>query len=642
MLDLMRRKKRLKLVLWLVIISLALGMLLFFVPGQNIGISGFDASAASVAGETIPIKDYVDTYRRFVDNYSAGGRNKTDPETLKRLGVEQQALNALIQVRVVNYAAKRLGLTVTPEEVRRSIEGNPNLRNQSGFIGIDAYKSVLAANRIDIEQFEQGVRFMLLSAKVENLLTDSLSVPEKQLRDSFARQNQEAQVQYVLLDKETFKKRVTPTDAELRTYFEANKEKYHIKEERRTQYLLLPLSEIASTVQVTDREIDEEWTRQGLQETVDASHILFKAPDPAKDAEVKAKAEGILKRAQAGEDFADLAKKFSEDEASAPQGGNLGPFPRGQMFKTFEDAAFALKPGVISGLVRSGAGYHIIKVLSHETPTKQSSRPMLIRSIQLDKAGEILKAKSAEAQKMAETQKDLAAIAKALNAPTQIKETSMLNRSSDPFTIGLSQEFLNELFSLKEVNAIGKGSDVPVGFAIPKLTQINLPKPPEFKEVQEAVKKDYLEIKAAELLQAQVKKLSEEAKSLGDLTKAAQKEGVQVKTSGSFKRDSSPATELGTAPEFTSAAFGLAVGGVSGPIQIDGGKKASVLQVKSQTPFNEAEYQKQRPSLRDAELSSSRGSYFQEYIRRITESLTNAGQIRINKQALDQVTGYRY
>ena len=647
MLDLMRRKKRLKLVLWLVIISLGLGMLLFFVPGQNIGTQGFDNSAATVAGESISMKDYYDTYRRFVENYSANGKNKTDPETLKRLGVDRQALQALIQVRVVTYEAKRRGLDITPEEVSRAIESNPNLRNQGGFIGVDAYKQLLAANGVDVRQFEDGVRFMLLSSKLTNLLTDSLSVPEELLRETFARQNQEAQAQFVLFDKEAVKKKISLSEAELRQYFEANKDKYHIKEERRVQYLLLPVAEIASTQQASDREIDDEWSRQPpeiREESVDASHILLRVTEASKDAEVKAKAEEVLKQAKAGDDFAALAKKFSEDETSQPQGGNLGAFTRGRMMKPFEDAAFSLKPGEISGLVRTDFGYHIIKVLKHNIPDKQTSRPSLIRSIQIDKATEIVKNKAAEAQKMAETQKDLAFIAKSLNIPSQIKETAFLNRSSDPYAAGLSQDFLDEVFRLKEVNALGKAIELPTGTAIPKLLQINLPKPPEFKESEQAVKKDYIEAKAAELLQTQAKALSDEAKSLNDLAKAAQKAGLALKTSASFKRDGTPTPELGSSPEFTAAAFSLPVGGISGGILIGGGKQAAVLQVKAKTPLNEAEYAKQKSTLRDSALGMAKDAYFQEYIRRITDGLQKAGKIRVNSQAIDQIAGmgYRY
>ena len=336
---------------------------------------------------------------------------------------------------------------------------------------------------------------MLLSSKLTNLLADSLSVPEALLRQIFARQNQEAQVQFVLFEKDAVQKKINPLEADLRKYFEANKDKYHIKEERRAQYLLFPVAEIASTQQASDREIDDEWLRQPpevREETVDVSHILLKVTDASKDAEVKAKAEAVLKQAKAGDDFATLAKKFSEDESSQPQGGNLGAFTRGRMTKPFEDAAFSLKPGEVSGLVRTDYGYHIIKTLKHNIPDKQTSRPSLIRSIQIEKATEIIKSKAAEAQKTAETQKDLAVIAKSLNIPSQIKETVFLNRSSDPYAAGLSQDFLDEMFRLKEVNALGKAVELPIGTAIPKLLQINLPKPPEFKESEQAVKKDYI------------------------------------------------------------------------------------------------------------------------------------------------------
>jgi peptidyl-prolyl cis-trans isomerase D len=642
MLDIMRRKKRLKLVLWLVIISLGMGMLLFFVPGQNVGIQGFDNSVATVAGESISTQEFTDAYRRIVDNYSAGGRNKIDPETLKRLQVDRQTLNSLIQVRVVNYAANKLGLDVTTDEVRQAIESSPNLRNQAGFIGVDAYKALLAANRIEVGQFEESMRSMLMSKKVMALLTDSLTIQEKQLRENFARMNQEAQVQYVLLDKEAAKKKMTPTEAELRAYFEANKDKYSIKEERRTQYLLLPLTEIASTVKVTDKEVDDAWAKMDQQEMVDASHILFKVEDPGKEAEAKAKAEGVLKRAQAGEDFAELARKFSQDEGSAPQGGNLGTFPRGRMTKAFEDAAWVLKPGAMSGLVRTEFGFHIIKVLSHQAPNKELARPNLVRSVQLERAVVIAKQKATEAMKLLETQKDFAAVAKALNVPAQVKETPFFNRTSDPYTNQLSQDFIEEVFGLKEVNALGKAVDLPAGQAIPKLLQVNPPKPPEFGLAQESVKKDYIDTKAGELLQAQAKKLIEDAKSLNDLTKAAQKAGIAVKTTDSFKRDGTPSKEIGSAPDFNSAAFGLTVGGIGGPVTMNGGKQLAVLQVKSLTPFKEEEFTKQKSTLREQALTSVRQAYFDEYIRKTTEELTKARKIRINAATMEQITGNRY
>src|SRR4029434_511280 len=156
-LDLLRRKKRLKLFLWLVIISLGLSMLLFFVPGQGGGVGAFDSAAATVDGETITVKDYVNTYRRFIDNFSAGGKNKLDRETIKTLGLGRQALDALINVKVVNLTAEKLGLSVSPEEIRQAVETNPNFQDRGIFIGVERYKIVLAANRISVPEFEDGL-----------------------------------------------------------------------------------------------------------------------------------------------------------------------------------------------------------------------------------------------------------------------------------------------------------------------------------------------------------------------------------------------------------------------------------------------------------------------------------------------------
>jgi parvulin-like peptidyl-prolyl isomerase len=216
-----------------------------------------------------------------------------------------------------------------------------------------------------------------------------------------------------------------------------------------------------------------------------------------------------------------------------------------------------------------------------------------------------------------------------------------LSQTSDTVANGISQEFLDELFRLKEVNSIGKGVEVPDGWAIPKLLQVTLPREAEFKEVQEAVRKDYVESKAADLMQADARKLSEEATKLKDLAQAAQKQGLALKTSASFKRDGAPAPEIGTSTEFSAAAFNTPVGGISEPVNVAAGKYVAVLQVKTRSPINETEYAKQKPVLREQALSSVREAYFLEYINRVTDELQKARKIKVSQQALDRITGGR-
>jgi peptidyl-prolyl cis-trans isomerase D len=635
-LDLLRRKKRLKLFLWLVIVSLGLSMLMFFVPGQG-GVGAFDSSAATVDGETITIKDYANTYRRFIKSFSAGGKNTLDRETIKTLGLGRQALDALINVRVVNLTAERLGLSVSPEEIRQGVESDPNLQDRGVFIGVERYKMLLTANGISVPEYEDGVRFGILSRKIRNLISDSMVVTERELRDEFLRANQEAQVRFVVLNKEDFKKQVTPDETSVRAYFEANKDKYVTKEQRKVQYLLIPLAEVAATIKPTEDEIQAEWKRQGREENVEASHILFKVDDPAKEGEIKAKAEAVLKRAKAGEDFAELARKNSEDTGSATQGGSLGTFGRGRMDKDFEDVAFSLKPGDISGVVRTQFGFHIIKVLRHDIPNLEASRSLITRTVQLNKAADIAKQKAAEAARLAETQKDLNQVAKALAIVTEIRETGFIAKDSDPLASGVSQPFVDEVFRLKEIGATGKAVDHPSGQALPKLLEIQLPKPPDFTTSRPRVEKDYIDVKARELIQVEAKKISDEAIKSGDLEKTAQPRKLMVKTSPAFKRGGIPDPELGNAPQFNDAAFTLAIGAVSPPVSLEGGNHVAVLQVKSRSDFNEAEFQKQKGDLRNKILGSWKEAYFQQYIRQITEGLEKSGKIRINSRAVDQI-----
>jgi len=639
MLDLMRRKKRLKVVLWLVIISLALGMLLLFVPGADMGMMPLNTTAATVDGDEITSDEFIQTYNRFIQSYSESGGARLTPETLQALGVPGQAINALINVRVIRHAAKRLGLEVSREEMRSALERDPRFQDNGAFVGVERYKAALLANRIDVAEFEDGLRFTILMEKVKRVISDSYDVTRQELRDEFARDNLEAQVQFVLLKKDDFKKKIRPTDEELKEYFEGTKEQYAVGEERRAKYLTIQVSDLASTIEVTEPEIQARWDQNPGRETVAASHILFRIEDPEKEDEVIARAEPVLARAQAGEDFAELAKQFSEDETNAEQGGILGLFPRGQMVREFEDAAFALGPGEVSDLVKSPFGYHIIKVTQHDIPTLESSRSLLLRSIQVERATELARQKAEQVGEATKEITDLIALAEHLSVPANIRETGLLSQDADPYGAGISAGILREIFNLKEINEIGKSVESPTGHVIPQLMEVKLPEPPDFDVSREKVTTDYVELKAEEMQKAEVEKLSLMAKELQDLEKAARNSGLELKTSEFFKRTGIPDPSIVLTTEFNTSAFHLPVGGISKPIRVGGDDETALFQVLSRTPFDEAEFEKQRDELRMNLLNRWRDIYFDQYIRNVTDKLQRGGKIRINSTVIERVTG---
>ena len=202
------------------------------------------------------MREFYNAYHRTLDSYSSL-RSRLDPEALKNLGLERQSLDALINAKVIAYAAKRLGLEVSPEEVSRAIEANPNLQDQGKLIGVDRYKDLLTANNVGVAEFEEGLRNTLLAAKLRNVVADSHEITDREAREEFKRANEETQVSFFLLKRDDFKKGVAPTEADLRAYFEPNKEKYNVKEQRRAQYLLLSISSVAASLPVSEKEVQD-------------------------------------------------------------------------------------------------------------------------------------------------------------------------------------------------------------------------------------------------------------------------------------------------------------------------------------------------------------------------------------------------
>lgn len=187
-----------------------------------------------------------------------------------------------------------------------------------------------------------------------------------------------------------------------------------LKEQAKLSLLIQKSQEkFYSEEKVSDSEMKkyyDEHIDEYKKDEVEASHILIKTTDdqnkPLPEAEqkkAKEKAEKVLKEVKAGGDFAELAKKYSQDPGSAEQGGSLGTFGKGMMVKEFEDAAFGMEPGQVSNLVKTDFGYHIIKVTDRikETTSFDEAKEGIKEEILKNKYGE----KIAELQKKAKIEK---------------------------------------------------------------------------------------------------------------------------------------------------------------------------------------------------------------------------------------------
>ncbi len=213
--------------------------------------------------------------------------------------------------------------------------------------------------------------------QLNSALTLSSFATATELKQMRALTRQQRELAWLTLSAEKYASQATPDDDAVKSYYEAHKSDYMTPETVNLRYVEISLAQLASKVSVDDAQLKTYYDEQKAKtperftqaEQRRVSHILLPVANAAEDAAVKAKAEGILKRAQGGEDFAKLAKEFSQDPGSASQGGDLGWSERKVWVAPFADAAYSMKVDEIRGPVKTQFGYHILKLMGIQPQT---------------------------------------------------------------------------------------------------------------------------------------------------------------------------------------------------------------------------------------------------------------------------------
>src|SRR5579872_4693874 len=589
MLDRMRRHKDwLKWSLGIVVLA----FILFYIPDFLRG-TGADATAgdtvAKIEGHEITSGDFRRTYQAQLQAYrSAYGASMSD-QLLKQLGVEQQILQQMIDERAALSEADRLGIKVSDEEVRQRIFSLPAFQENGAFIGEARYQQLLRIQRPPMlpSEFEENIRNQIFVEKLRSSLTDWMAIGDKDLEQEYRRRNDKVKLAVVTFTADSFRSQVNASDAEVASYFDAHKNDFKIPEKRKIRYLLIDVEALRATVVVPPAEIEKAYNNNIDQyttpEQVRASHILLKT-EGKDDAAVKAKAEEILKQARGGADFAELAKKNSEDDASAKNGGDLDYFGRGRMVPEFDTAVFAMQPGQISDLVKTQYGYHIIKLVDKKNATTRTIaevRQQITDQLAYERAQAQASDLSQTLEKEISKPADLDKAAKAQGLAVQ--ESGFFARDEPILGLGPSPEAANRAFEMKQGDVAGP-LRASRGFVFETLVAKQDPYVPKVDEVREKVRDEVIKQKAREASKQKAAEVAAKLKSAPDFEKAAKAAGVEAKTTDLIAKDS-PIPDLGNAPAVEDVAFSLPVGAVSSPIPTDNGTAViKVLDKKEVTP----------------------------------------------------------
>jgi len=636
-------KKKLKWVLWPVIIGLTVGMMLMFTatPAKDEADRTIGTFVVKVDDTEISENSLRSNLIMFLNSQNL--RNRQDPEILKQYG--RILLGQMVQIVVSSKEAMRLGFEVTDEEVQKAIVNSPAFGGANGFVGVQAYLRILRRLGTTSEDYEEDTRRILLNQKLQNFITSACSVSQEEIRQYFDDQNSYAKIRFVTVPFSKQISKIDTSDAKLQDYFAAHSENYKIDVSRQIQYILLDPNKLINVFMknIPELELKVEYDSNKdamYKEEVRASHILIKVPADASSEQeegLRKKAQDILEQAkQPNAAFSELAVRYSEDTGSAQRGGDLNFFPKNRMLKEFDEVAFTLEPGQVSDLVKTQFGFHIIKVTGKKD--FDFYKNTIARKLAREKAEGQLRLTADKALEKAKTTKDLVAVANEFEGTV---ETSKPFNKKNP-DHSLPRNIVDDIFKL-EIDEIGELFEAPRGFIIPKLIKIIEPHIPEFKDVKSKVLYDYRNEESKRLAQDEAERFIEEAKKDNDFETTAQKFDLEVTTSKKFNlieandREKKPLDPLTKPNAVASRALHIEKVEIGGPIEST--RDLIVFQVLEREEADADKFPKEKDKIANSILSTKQEKLFRTFLSQLMTKYQSEDKIIFNEKRIERILG---
>lgn len=516
--------------------------------------------------------------------------------------LRQQATDELIKTRLLCQEAERLGLAVTDEELRMSIEAQFGGRPSK-----EAYVQALRSNGLTPAVFEQLQHDDVLSRKVLEVATAGVQVSEAQAKERYRYEKEQVALRIVKLSASTFLDQVTLTDEEIRSYYDARKEQFREPERASLSYLRFSADQFAGAVNPTEDEVRDYYDGHQDQyhkaEEIRARHILFRVMSGVSDEQrtaVRARATEALTKAKAGEDFAALAQKYSED-SSASSGGDLGFFSRGKMVQPFEDAAFGLAVGALSDLVESPFGYHIIKVeekRAERIDPLETVHDAIVKTLKGERGRRLALERAEKVRERLLDGEDLQAVAQSVNVA--VVSPPPFGREEPIAGLPRNAELIKAVFETEA----GQVTDVVTlddGYLVGRVAQRVASFVPELDAARERVEKALRQERASAAAKTRAEALLAQLKERRDVDALAAAEKLTVEDTGPFGRQGGHVPKVGNVQELKDAAFRLTTEQPVAPQVYQAGGDVFIAVLKEHLPADEAKFESEKTTLMEQE-----------------------------------------
>ena len=330
-------------------------LLLFIFPSfAFVGVQSYahfgdgDNAVAKVAGKTISKQEWEAATQQQMDQLRERFGAQFDPKVFDTPEARLRILENLVAQRAMSAEVVRDHLSVSDQALQQAILSIPGMTTADGKFDVERYKSILAVQGMTPASYEVRKRQDMAMQQINAAVQESAIAPKSVASRISDLNDQERLVQELPFRNDAYAAQVKITDDMLKAYYDKNIKQFEVPEQVKAEYVVLSSEALASQIAVSEADVksfyDQNQKRFGIEEQRRASHILV-----------------AMKKAAPG-DFAKIAKTGSDDPGSAERGGDLDVFGRGMMVKPFEDAAFKMQVGDVSGLVQSDFGFHIIKL----------------------------------------------------------------------------------------------------------------------------------------------------------------------------------------------------------------------------------------------------------------------------------------
>ncbi|MET0753276.1 MAG: peptidyl-prolyl cis-trans isomerase, partial [Pyrinomonadaceae bacterium] len=619
-------------------VLMVVSLIFFYAPSSTSvqeNLIRSDEKVAKVGGEKVTVGEMA------IIMQSRGGRLPA-----------KYLLKSLIDQRILRLEAARLGLTASDAEVASYIRQNFKPEDGKPF-DQNRYEQVAIDQAGSISAFEQSIRDSLSGQKLEAFVTSGVTVSEEEVLKDYQRKNTKFDVSYVPVSATDLAQTLKPTDDELKSYFEKNKQAYFINtEQKKIRYLFLNSSKLGEKLAVSDEDLKAEFEKVPADKKikgVEGQEIVLRIAKPEFESQVLSKANELVTQARkdggkiTADAFAVLAKGQSENPATAQNGGKLSGLVKENPANPDDpyQQLLRMQPGDVSEPINYKGRYFILRRGEAVPKTFEDAKTELTVSLKNRRADT---AALQLAQKINDRLKEVKDVQKVaaefageanMNVKDMVRETGYVKPGDNIPDVGISPDFEQGIAALANPNDVGEKFRIKEGFAIPLLVEKKAARDAEFSEVKDQVAETYKLEQARAKVEEIAKQIAAGANSAADLSSAATSKGLKAQEQKSYILGS----PLGTGPSAATsealedAIYNLKNGEITKtPVKVN--DSWYVVAVTKREEANMDEFAKQRDQLIDTKLSEKRNQIFTDYLASVRQQMESKKDIEIYQDAM--------